>query len=140
MTIREISEKYGISQDTLRYYERVGMIPTVTRTAGGRRDYTKEDEQWVELALCMRSAGLPVEVMIEYVRLFQEGDATIPDRLALLRRQKTVLEEQKRQTEATLKRLEQKIRLYEEAQEGVQRKREEAASGPSRCLTLLPGV
>ena len=140
MTIREISEKYGISQDTLRYYERVGMIPTVTRTAGGRRDYTKEDEQWVELALCMRSAGLPVEVMIEYVRLFQEGDATIPDRLALLRRQKTVLEEQKRQTEATLKRLEQKIRLYEEAQEGVQRKGEEAVSGPSRCLTLSPGV
>lgn len=140
MTIREISEKYGISQDTLRYYERVGMIPTVTRTAGGRRDYTKEDEQWVELALCMRSAGLPVEVMIEYVRLFQEGDATIPDRLALLRRQKTVLEEQKRQTEATLKRLEQKIRLYEEAQEGVLRKGEEAVSGPSRCLTLSPGV
>ena len=140
MTIREISEKYGISQDTLRYYERVGMIPTVTRTAGGRRDYTKEDEQWVELALCMRSAGLPVEVMIEYVRLFQEGDATIPDRLALLRRQKAVLEEQKRQTEATLKRLEQKIRLYEEAQEGIQRKGEGAASGPSRCLTLSPGV
>lgn len=140
MTIREISEKYGISQDTLRYYERVGMIPTVTRTAGGRRDYTKEDEQWVELALCMRSAGLPVEVMIEYVRLFQEGDATIPDRLALLRRQKTVLEEQKRQTEATLKRLEQKIRLYEEAQEGVQRKGERTVSGPSRCLTLSPGV
>lgn len=140
MTIREISEKYGISQDTLRYYERVGMIPTVTRTAGGRRDYTKEDEQWVELALCMRSAGLPVEVMIEYVRLFQEGDATIPDRLALLRRQKTVLEEQKRQTEATLKRLEQKIRLYEEAQEDVQRKGERAASVLSRCLTLSPGV
>ena len=134
MTIREISEKYGISQDTLRYYERVGMIPTVTRTAGGRRDYTKEDEQWVELALCMRSAGLPVEVMIEYVRLFQEGDATIPKRLALLRRQKTVLEEQKRQTEATLKRLEQKIRLYEEAQEGVQRKGEEAASVRHSCV------
>ena len=140
MTIREISEKYGISQDTLRYYERVGMIPTVTRTAGGRRDYTKEDEQWVELALCMRSAGLPVEVMIEYVRLFQGGDATIPDRLALLRRQKTVLEEQKRQTEATSKRLVQKIRLYEEAQDGVQRKGERTASGPSRCLTLSPGV
>ena len=81
MTIKEVSEKYGISQDTLRYYERVGMIPPVTRTAGGIRDYKEKDLAWVELAKCMRSAGLPVEAMIEYVRLTQEGDATIPARL-----------------------------------------------------------
>ena len=57
MTIKEVSEKYGISQDTLRYYERVGMIPPVTRTAGGIRDYKEKDLAWVELAKCMRSAG-----------------------------------------------------------------------------------
>ena len=85
MTIKEVSEKYGISQDTLRYYERVGMIPPVTRTAGGIRDYKEKDLAWVELAKCMRSAGLPVEAMIEYVRLTQEGDATIPARLQLLK-------------------------------------------------------
>ena len=54
MTIKEVSEKYGISQDTLRYYERVGMIPPVTRTAGGIRDYKEKDLAWVELAKCMR--------------------------------------------------------------------------------------
>lgn len=70
MTIKEVSEKFGISQDTLRYYERVGMIPHVTRTAGGIRNYQESDLGWVEMALCMRSAGLPIEAMIEYVRLF----------------------------------------------------------------------
>ena len=91
MTIKEVSEKYGISQDTLRYYERVGMIPPVTRTAGGIRDYKEKDLAWVELAKCMRSAGLPVEAMIEYVRLTQEGDATIPARLQLLKEQREAL-------------------------------------------------
>ncbi len=87
MTIKEVSEKYEISQDTLRYYERVGMIPPVTRTASGIRDYQESDLGWVELAKCMRSAGLPVEAMIEYVKLTQEGDATIPARLQLLKEQ-----------------------------------------------------
>ena len=64
MTIKEVSEKFGISQDTLRYYERVGMIPHVTRTAGGIRNYQESDLGWVEMALCMRSAGLPIEAMI----------------------------------------------------------------------------
>lgn len=78
MTIKEVSEKYNISQDTLRYYERVGMIPQVHRTGGGIRDYQEDDLGWVELAICMRSAGLPVEVMIEYVRLYMQGDSTFP--------------------------------------------------------------
>ncbi|WP_277218606.1 MerR family DNA-binding transcriptional regulator, partial [Ruminococcus callidus] len=54
MTIKEVSEKYHITQDTLRYYERVGMIPKVTRTPSGIRNYQPEDLGWVELALCMR--------------------------------------------------------------------------------------
>ena len=66
MTIKEVSQKYNISQDTLRYYERVGMIPKVTRTASGIRDYQESDLSWVELVICMRSAGLPVEALIDY--------------------------------------------------------------------------
>ena len=67
MTIKEVSEKYQITQDTLRYYERIGMIPAVPRTSGGIRNYGEADLGWIELALCMRNAGLPVESMIEYV-------------------------------------------------------------------------
>lgn len=117
MTIKEVSEKFGISQDTLRYYERVGMIPHVTRTAGGIRNYQESDIGWVEMALCMRSAGLPIEAMIEYVRLFQEGDETIPARLQLLLDQREALIEQKAQIDSTLKRLNYKISRYERAVE-----------------------
>lgn len=115
MTIKEVSEHFGISQDTLRYYERVKMIPKVTRTSGGIRNYQEEDLKWVELALCMRSAGLPIEVMIEYLDLYQKGDETIPARLELLSNQMEVLQEQKKQLEATMNRLAYKISKYEEA-------------------------
>ncbi len=115
MTIKEVSEKYNISQDTLRYYERVKMIPPVTRTPGGIRDYQEEDLRWVELAICMRGAGLPIEVMIEYLDLFQQGDQTIPARLELLRGQMNVLEEQKKQLEETMSKLQYKINAYEKA-------------------------
>ncbi len=115
MTIKEVSEKFGISQDTLRYYERVGMIPHVTRTAGGIRNYQESDLGWVEMALCMRSAGLPIEAMIEYVRLFQEGDETIPARLQLLLDQREALIEQQAKIDSTLKRLNYKISRYEKA-------------------------
>lgn len=115
MTIKDVSQKYNISSDTLRYYERVGMIPPVTRTASGIRDYREADLGWVELALCMRGAGLPVEAMIEYVRLCQQGDSTIEARMLLLKEQMETLIEQKAQIESTIKRLDFKISRYEEA-------------------------
>ena len=117
MTIKEVAEKYDISADTLRYYERVGMIPKVTRRPNGIRDYQESDLGWVELAICMRSAGLPIEVMIEYVKLYKEGDNTIPARLELLQKQMNVLKEQKAQIESTVERLAYKISKYEEAME-----------------------
>lgn len=117
MTIKEVAQQFHISQDTLRYYERVGMIPPVTRTLSGIRDYQETDLQWVELAICMRSAGLPVETMIEYVKLCQEGDNTILARLQLLVEQREALHEQRKQIEETLERLNFKISRYERAVE-----------------------
>lgn len=93
------------------------MIPPVTRTPGGMRNYQEEDLGWVELAICMRSAGLPVEVMIEYVKLFQEGDSTIQARLQLLADQKDVLLAQRKHIDVTLDRLSYKIARYEVAVE-----------------------
>jgi MerR family transcriptional regulator, aldehyde-responsive regulator len=115
MTVKEVSEKYNITQDTLRYYERVGMIPEVTRTSGGIRSYQQKDLDWVELAICMRRAGLPVEVMIEYVQLCKEGESTIPSRLELLQKQREVLHMQREQLDTTLDRLNYKIEKYEKA-------------------------
>jgi len=115
ITIKEVSEKYSVTQDTLRYYERAGMIPPVARTTGGIRNYQEEDLAWVELALCMRSAGLSVEAISEYVRLARLGDSTIKDRLALLQNQREILLEQQRQITGTLDRLNYKISRYEDA-------------------------
>ena len=113
MTIKEVSEKFGISQDTLRYYERVGLIPPVTRTPSGNRDYQESDLGWVENAVCMRNAGVPIEALIEYVKLYQMGDMTFEARRQLL-------QEQKEQIEATMKRLAYKVSRYEKAvQTGV---------------------
>lgn len=117
MTIAEVSKKFGLTQDTLRYYERAGMIPPVHRTSGGLRDYTDEDCKWVSLAKCMRAAGLPVEALSEYVRLFREGDSTFEARLRLLTDQREVLLAQRRQIDETLERLNTKISHYEAARE-----------------------
>lgn len=73
LTVKKVADRYGVTGETLRYYERVGMLPPVTRTAGGIRDYTAEDLKWVGPMLCMRKAGLPPEAIIEYVRLYREG-------------------------------------------------------------------
>ena len=115
MTITEVSEKYDIPQGTLRYYEKVGLIPHVTRSSGGIRNYQESDLGWVELAKCMRGAGLSVEMLLEYVKLHQQGDSTIEARLDLLKDQRSILLKQKSQVEAALNRLDYKICKYEEA-------------------------
>lgn len=117
MTISEVSKRYGISQDTLRYYERVGVIPPVRRTKSGVRDYSEEDCGWVELAGCMRGAGLPLLALAEYVRLSQKGDETIPERRKLLIRQKEQLSVQLKAIQNTMERLEYKISCYDRAME-----------------------
>ena len=115
MTIKEVCEKYGITADTLRYYERVGVIPTVGRTRGGKRDYSEQDIAWVENAICMWSAGLPVEMLIEYVRLFREGDSTFQARRDLLTKAREEIAAQLAKYQATMDRLNYKISRYDEA-------------------------
>ncbi|HNW87598.1 MAG TPA: MerR family transcriptional regulator, partial [Candidatus Limiplasma sp.] len=70
MTIAEVCKRYSLSADTLRYYERVGLLPAIKRTSGGIRDYSEKDCRWVEYIKCMRSAGVSVETLVEYVMLF----------------------------------------------------------------------
>lgn len=115
MTIKEVCEKYDITPDTLRYYERVGVIPEVHRTKGGIRDFTDEDVAWVENAICMRSAGVPVEMLIEYVRLYQEGDGTFQARRDVLEEARQEVQKNIEKYQATLDRLNFKISRYDVA-------------------------
>ena len=115
MKIMEVSEQYGISSDTLRYYERIGLIPPVHRKESGIRDYNELDLRRVEFVKCMRSAGLPVEVLIEYVGLVQQGDKTIEARKEILQEQRKQLEARMKEMQKTLDLLDHKIEVYENA-------------------------
>src|SRR5262245_31275888 len=115
MKIAEVSERYGLSVDTLRYYERVGLIPTVHRNEGGIRDYNELDLRRVDFIKCMRGAGLPVEVLIEYMGLVQQGDRTIEARKEILIEQRDLLAAKMEEMQKTLERLNYKIEVYEKA-------------------------
>lgn len=115
MTIKEVCEKFGITADTLRYYEKVGAIPKVTRTSGGIRSFTDEDISWVHNAICFRNAGLSVEMIAEYVRLYQLGDSTMEERRNLLKNARELILIEKAKYDDALDRLNYKISKYEEA-------------------------
>ncbi len=115
MKIMDVSERYGISSDTLRYYERIGLIPPVHRKDNGIRDYNELDIRRVEFIKCMRSAGLPIEVLIEYVGLVQQGDTTIEVRKEILKEQRKQLVARMKEMQKTLDILDHKIEVYENA-------------------------
>jgi DNA-binding transcriptional MerR regulator len=115
MKIAEVSERYSISSDTLRYYERIGLIPTVNRNGSGIRDYNEIDVRRVEFIKCMRSAGLPIEILIEYVALVQQGDQTFLARKEILKEQRAQLATRMAEMQKTLDILDHKIEVYENA-------------------------
>ena len=84
LTVQQAADKTGLSAHTIRYYERIGLIPHIERAANGHRRYTEDDIGWIEFLKCLRSTGMPISEMQRYVELQQEGDATLHDRLAVL--------------------------------------------------------
>ena len=133
MKIAEVSEQYGISPDTLRYYERIGLIRPVNRTASGIRDYNEIDLRRVEFIKCMRSAGLPIETLIEYVGLVQQGDDTIEARKEILKEQRVLLQGRMKEMQKTLELLDHKIEVYENAV----LKKERAMLGTENLVTEI---
>ncbi len=114
MQISEISERFDLTKDTLRYYERVGLIPEIRRNSSGNRDYNEEDCNWIEFIKYMREAGLSINTLIEYLKLYQEGDSTIKERKELLTEERDKLAEKINKMQQSLDRLNYKIDVYEE--------------------------
>lgn len=112
MTIKEVSKMYNLSPDTLRFYEKKGLIGPVKKTSGGIRDYEEEDLKRIEFIKCMRSAEIPVIVLKEYVDLFSAGDETIKERRKLLEEQKHILEEKIAKMQEAYEKLNKKIDMY----------------------------
>jgi DNA-binding transcriptional MerR regulator len=115
MKISEASEQSGLSVDTLRYYEKIGLLPPVNRTDSGIRDYSELDVRRIDFIKCMRTAGLPIEVLIEYYALVQQGDETIEARQEILQEQRAQLVTRMAEMQETLDLLNHKIQVYENA-------------------------
>lgn len=113
MMIAEVSKRYDISTDTLRYYERIGLIPPVTRRSNGIRDYSEKDLAWVSLIKCLRTAGVEVEALIDYVALYQVGPQTAEERKQILIEQRERLIERMALMQQSLDKLDYKIENYE---------------------------
>lgn len=121
MTIKDVAEKYDLTQDTLRYYEKVGLIPKVERTQSGNRMYSDQDLRHIEFVKCMRQAGLSIEVLAEYVALNQEGDSTLEKRRQILFDERVRLLKKMAEMQQTLDRLNFKIDNYDRVLKGEKR-------------------
>ena len=112
MTIKEVSKMYNLSPDTLRFYEKKGLIGPVKKTSGGIRDYEEDDLKRIEFIKCMRSAEISVIVLKEYVDLFSAGYETIKARRELLEEQKHILEDKIAKMQEAYEKLNKKIDMY----------------------------
>lgn len=115
MKISKVSEQSGFSTDTLRYYERIGLIAPVQRNESGIRDYQEMDLRRIEFIKCMRRAGIPVKALKEYIDLVKGGDETIQARKDILINQRDHLESKIKDMQDTLDLLNYKIQVYEDA-------------------------
>lgn len=114
MNIKKVSDLTGVSADTIRYYERIGLIPPVTRNQSGIRDFTEREIGLLEFVRCFRKAGVSVEALIDYVALLEEGEGTEEARLAILKEQAEKLDARLAELNAARERLAYKIDNYEE--------------------------
>lgn len=113
LPIAEVVERTGLSRDTLRYYEKTGLIDTVDRSSSGRRRYAPDDLAWLEFLLRLRATGMSMADMQRFAELRRGGECTIADRLALLGRHQTGVESRIADLHQHLAALTSKIHLYE---------------------------
>lgn len=92
MTIKEVVEITGLSQDTLRFYEKKGLVGPINKTSSGIRNYSDEDISRIKFVKCMRSASLSIDILKEYIDLYDEGNNTKEQQKELLTKQKDILE------------------------------------------------
>lgn len=114
MNIKEISKKYNISPETLRYYERMGILPRVNRNQNGYRDYTKKDEQRIHYIRALRKAGVSIEAIVEYVTLMQKGSGTREMRKNILLAERNRIENEIKNMNLVLDYLNLKIKNYDD--------------------------
>ena len=113
MNIKEVCEVTGLSADTIRYYERIGLVPKIARKSSGVRDFAENDIGILEFVSCFRSAGMSIECLIEYMGLVQAGDSTVEARIDLLKEEQEELRSRLVEIQEALDRLDYKIENYQ---------------------------
>jgi DNA-binding transcriptional MerR regulator len=108
----EVAARTGFSLDTLRYYERIGLLHEIDRTAGGRRRFTEYDVLWLLMLRCLRATGMPIAQMIRFAELARGSAETVAERLSLLEEHDRRIEEQIAGLRAHQKQIRQKIAIY----------------------------
>lgn len=111
MTIGEVSKKFNISKDTLRYYEKEGLINQVSKM-NNRREYSEHDIENINFILCMRTAGMSIEILKKYIDLCRQGDGTAEERRNLLIEQREVIHSKIKEMEKAYNKLSYKIDFY----------------------------
>lgn len=114
LTIAEVAARTGLSAHTLRYYERAGLIEPVERSGSGRRRYGAADVNWIAFLLRLRDTGMSIADMQRFAELRRGGEATVAERLALLRVHRARLEERIRALRANGRALDDKVKYYEQ--------------------------
>lgn len=112
MRISEVSGKFGLTQDTLRYYEKEGLIGPIKKCKNGIRDYDENDVKRIEFVKCMRNAGVEVNALKRYLQLFDKGIDTAEQRKEILIEQRNILEKKLKAMQSAYDRLNYKIDLY----------------------------
>jgi DNA-binding transcriptional MerR regulator len=114
-TPAETSRRSGFTLDTLRYYEKIGLLADIDRTRGGQRVFTDDDIEWLGVLRCLRDTGMPIAQMCAYAEMCRAGADTEAQRLALLREHAVRVQEQMRLLAQQHDHLQEKIRYYERA-------------------------
>ena len=113
MQISEVAEKFGLTQDTLRYYEREGLIGPISKGKNGIRNYSEEDIKRIQFVKCMRTAGVEISMLKKYIKLLDGGDNTVKERREILVEQRKILKKKLDAMQEAYDKLNMKIDLYD---------------------------
>jgi DNA-binding transcriptional MerR regulator len=114
LTISEVAEETGLSNHTLRYYERAGLLDGVGRNGSGHRRYTAQDVEWVVLVTRLRATGMPIRKIRRYAELVRAGEGNEAERLELLEAHRAEVVAKISELEHNLELIDYKLGLYRE--------------------------
>ncbi|MBU7218847.1 MerR family transcriptional regulator [Staphylococcus gallinarum] len=114
MQVKQVAESLGLSEHTIRYYDKVGLFPFVSRDKNGYRDFSREDLYWIEFIKCMRQTHMPVSKLKEIAELYHQGSATKMKRKDIFLEHQQNLIEQKKLIDEGLQTLKEKFKLLDE--------------------------